>query len=198
MKLGVFGGWEQSNFSGEKPDEVDFEFKSGYNVGIRFDIPLTEQVDLSFQPGYLENGAIVVEEYEYQTPWFLPNPVFEQEYPVTTGFVNLPILAYIDMTTRFYALAGLNLSYLMFAEAEVDGVTHDIKEYLNEFQYGLLFGFGYAQPIKNTSLNFELSYGQGISRMTKDEAINGEEPPRLRTSRIRLTVFFMVPIGNRK
>ncbi len=196
--LGVYGGIESSKFSGETPDNVSFGSKTGFNLGIRFDLPLTEDVVLSFQPGYSQNGSSVTEKVEVESSYSWFTQTVKNTIEIDNQFISLPILVNIKMSRLFYATSGLAVDYLLSSEAIQENDSEDFKPFLVDGQISAVFGFGVNIPIKTTKLGIQLDYWQGLTRLSKETAEDGTELPRVRLSKYRLVLYWTLSVGGKE
>ena len=101
--VGVKGGVNFSNIIKTNDKNFSTDFKPGLNAGLFLDIPIVEQFsfapELMFsQKGYKTTGSSLL------------GP---REYSVTTNFIELPILAKINPTSKFSIYAGPQVSFLV-------------------------------------------------------------------------------------
>ena len=195
FRLGVYGGIQSARFAGDKPDNIKFKFKTGFGFGARFDLWLTEEVYLSFQPGYYQNGTLITEKVTVPGPIFIFNRTFKNEFNVTNQFVTIPAVINVQMTRHLYATTGLAFDYLLSSELSEGESKYDLGSQLVEAQLSALFGFGLDFSINKTLLGVQFDYSQGLTRLTAEKDENEQEIPRIRTSKYRLTLFLDTATG---
>ena len=99
--VSVYGSFSGSSYSGDKPDTIAVTMGSGFLVGASLDIPVTDAVSLSFQPGYQqENGNVWV----LQRKW-------RDSLTVRSTFITMPLFVKVySLKKKLYFLTGLEPS----------------------------------------------------------------------------------------
>ncbi|HZG24801.1 MAG TPA: porin family protein [Chitinophagaceae bacterium] len=152
-KFGVKGGVNLSNLY---VDQVDDEnMKLGLNLGLFAKIPLTR--GLSIQPELLYSSKGAKLNYN--------NILLGRgEYRFNLNYVDLPVLAIINVARNINLQAGGYVSYLASAnikDLESDGTINNIKELeaddFNRFDYGLVGGVGI--DVQHFTLGVRYNYG---------------------------------------
>lgn len=194
VAIGIYGGLDQSKFSGDIPQKYTYEFKAGYVAGLTFDFAVAEKVFLSIRPNLTENGAdITSDENLHVAPYLKEDPLDTAYlYPMVNRYLAVPVIAQIYVSRAFYANSGIEVAYNFFSEAQVLNEKIDVRDSMNELLFHAVFGFGFSIPVKRTSLNLEFTYAQGLSTLTKRAEIEDGTVPRLRTRRFRLSAYFIV------
>ena len=189
--LGISGGINTSNFSGDAPADASYNYKLGYSAGIVADFTLTEDVLLSLQPRYLQRGTTI--SYE--------KPDFESidSLSITLDYLSFPVLVKIlSLNKRVYFSSGLDMSYLTSATSEnlMDGSTENIQELIKNYDLSVVFGFGLNFPVGITLLSFELRYSQSLLNISNLSEASSDDifPYRFRTSGLQLLASFLYPL----
>ena len=193
VAVGLFGSLDNSKFSGDTPREYGYAFKNGFAVGLTFDKSLEARTFISVRPNYTRGGADLVNNYDdvkRSTKGASIDTVFF--FPITNKYLALPVLSQIYVARGFYANAGLELLYQINSTVQVFDQVSDITDRINRWNYNAVFGFGFSIPAGRTSFNIEGTYTQGLNTVTKKSEIIEEISPRLRTSRFRVSVYFIV------
>lgn len=101
--FGIKGGVNFSNIIKTNDENFNTDFKTGFNAGLFAEIPIVSSLafapELMFsQKGYKTNGTSLLGG--------------ANEYSVTTNFIELPILAKINVSDRFSIVVGPQVSFL--------------------------------------------------------------------------------------
>ncbi|MEH6535231.1 MAG: porin family protein [Psychroserpens sp.] len=143
INFGIKGG---VNFATLTGDAGDLDSRTAFHIGVITEIKISEK--FSFQPEllYSSQGA--------------KDSKFDEE--LKTNYLYLPLMLKYYIADGVSIQAGPQIGLLLSANSEFDGEEEDIKEFLNDLDFGLNFGIGYAM---NNGLNFELRYNIGISNV---------------------------------
>jgi len=189
-RFGIFGGIDQSRLSGDLPGDLSYQFKTGYIAGVYFDFKIAADVFLGIRPSYTQGGAnISVTDTTNADEVFL--------FPIVNKYLSIPVIFQVYVSRGFYANSGIDFNYCLSSEANVFNNSVDLTGKINRLIYQAVFGFGFAIPIGRTAFNLEFSYAQGINTFTKKEEFEAGQSPRVRSSRLRLTTFFVISTGKR-
>ena len=95
-------------------------------------------------------------------------------------YISVPVLAKYSLgksdrtALKFNINAGPYASFLLNAETEtdVDGTenTVDMKDETENFEFGVITGFGMEYPIANNSLTFDILLGLGLTAFDKSNS----------------------------
>lgn len=179
-KLGVKGGINLSNmFVDEISDE---NMKVGINLGVFAKLPLTR--GFSIQPELLYSSKGAKETYNN----FLEG---EGEYRFNLNYVELPVLAVVNLGKNFNIHAGPYIAYLasvnikdMNDDGTIDEIAELDAENFNRFDYGLSGGLGV--DISNFSIGARYNYG--LREIGKSGSLSGELTRDSRNSAISLYI----------
>ena len=152
-KFGIKGGLNLTNFSSE--DFSDNHLKAGFNVGFFSKIPVTR--GFSFQPEllYTLKGA--------KTGY---NNFIEGtgEYRYNLGYVELPILAVVNLTKNFSIHVGGYGAYMtnvnikdVNQNGNINGITDLNADEFNRWDFGLAGGVAF--DIENFTIGARYDYG---------------------------------------
>lgn len=165
-QLGVIGGVNIANLSGEDEngEKLDFSSRSGLGFGGVLALALSENVSLVFEPMYLQKGATEKEQGVEAT--------YKLAYLEVPAFLRL---AFGTTNTRPYLIAGASFGFRMSADLKAsEGVLSaevDIKDVTNSTDFGLGFGGGVNFKLENVSLFLEARYALGLSDTWKGGTI---------------------------
>ncbi|RLD20306.1 MAG: hypothetical protein DRI69_06575 [Bacteroidetes bacterium] len=184
--IGVFGGINMSKLSGDVPAKAKYKSLTGMNVGANLDIKLSDNMFLSLQPSYSQEGTKI----SYTLPGALPI----DSISVRLNYFSLPVL--LKITTgneRFYALAGIETSLLLNSSQTIDDTEQDLDVDVTELNLAMQFGVGLRIPIGFPRLFVELRYSQGLLNLT-DDPIAQNSIPRVKTSGMKIFVGIEIPL----
>ncbi len=189
VSIGLYAGADLTKFSGTIPGKLTYANKFGYALGLSTTIKLFDDVHLSLRPGFNQNGTAVTSE---ETSSFNPLSDSLLFFEVTTKAVQLPTLFIVNVSKSFYAIGGLQTSYIVSAEADVYDDNYDVLPNFNVWQFQGVFGFGFGLNSKRINADIELSYMQGLNTLTQEKYIDDGSVPRIRSQGFRASLFFAI------
>lgn len=190
-QIGLSGGIMSSSLSGDAPEDAAYSGKPGISGGIIADFTLTEDIELSIQPRYLQKGTTIsydVGEYELR-----------DSLTATLSYLSLPVMLKINsLGKRIYFSSGLDFGYLMNSSVKniMDGSTKDINNLVKKFDLSVSFGFGVNIPIGTPTISFELRYMQSLLNLSHISSTESGTvfPHRFRTSGFQFLTSILFPI----
>ncbi|MCI0693059.1 PorT family protein [candidate division KSB1 bacterium] len=203
VKLGVIGGVNFANLSGEEVDgtKIDFSSRTVLGVGGVLDVGLNENVALRFEPMYLQKGAELTE-----TDPDLGTATFAFK----AAYLEVPVLLKIALgtsTTRPYLMAGPTIGFNLSSKLELSalGISAEIdaKEITKSTDFGLAFGAGVSFPAGTSSIFVEGRYTLGLTDIAEagalefmgDEIVSGDADVKTRGFQIMGGIAF--PLGGK-
>lgn len=145
--LGIRGGANFSNLSGDLKDESRYENKVGFHGGLTYNIPLVGDF-FSVQPELLySNKGFKYQDSEIALPL---GGTLRREGNMNYNYLELPVLARIKAGPIYFE-AGPQASYLL-------SVNNNIKEYMN----GERTSSATTEMDKSDLKDFEFGYAAGI------------------------------------
>ncbi|TVR76409.1 MAG: PorT family protein [Chitinophagaceae bacterium] len=160
--FGIKGGLNMSNLF---VDEVDDEnVRIGYHAGIFIEAPVTDRISIQPELVYNTKGATV----KYDN-------LISGEFTFALDYIDLPLLAVINLSDNFNIKGGMYASYLLRAKAinESDGIfdfTEEInRDNFNDFDYGISAGLGF----KLNWLHAGLRYNYGLREIGRERETFG-------------------------
>jgi len=181
-KFGIKGGVNLTNMYVK--DVSDENMKVGFNAGFFAKLPVTK--GFSIQPELLYSSKGAKETYNN----FLEG---KGEYRFNLNYIELPVLAVINVAKNFNLQVGPYISYLAavnIKDLNDDGTIDDIKELnaenFNRFDYGVAGGLGI--DISNFTLGARYSYG--LHEIGKSGSLSGELTKDSKNSAISLYIGF--------
>ena len=152
-KFGVKGGVNLSNLYVDNAD--DENLKLGWNLGLYGKIPLTKGLSIQPELIYSSKGAKLT----YNN--FI---LGKGEYRFNLNYVEVPVLAVINLASNLNLQAGGYVSYLASANVKdmnENGTIENAKELkadnFNRFDYGLVGGVGV--DVQNFTIGARYNYG---------------------------------------
>ena len=179
-KFGIKGGVNLTNmFVNDVSDE---NMKVGFNAGFFAKLPVTK--GFSIQPELLYSSKGAKETYNN----FLEG---KGEYRFNLNYIELPVLAVINVAKNFNVHVGPYISYLAavnIKDLNDDGTIDEIKELnaenFNRIDYGVAGGLGI--DISNITLGARYSYG--LHEIGKSGSLSGELTKDSKNSAISLYI----------
>ena len=189
--LGFFAGLNSAKLKGDSPKYTSYKGLMGLNAGVYLDVKLSKIIYLSFQPSYSQEGTRVF--YDVAGSDELVDSL-----RIKLNYFSLPILVKVTSTNkRFYALAGIETSYLLESYIKNDDTNEDLSADVAEINIAIAFGAGLRIPLKFGRIFIELRYSQGLVNLT-DEPIYQSEIPRVKTSNFRVLAGYEIPLSKDK
>lgn len=193
VTIGVLGGLNRSDLSGDAPNDYSYAGKSAFGFGLVGEFRLAGDVWLSIQPTYLGRGTKI----DFQFP--------DEEAPVELfdfklDYIAVPVLAkFVTAGGKVYVTSGVNVAFLSGAKlAPTDGGDEeiDVKDQIRSVDLAVDFGVGAQLPIGWPRIMLEARYEQGLSNIA-DPADPEEQAlrTRLRSSGLQLLAGILLPLG---
>jgi hypothetical protein len=180
-KIGVKGG---VNFTNMRVDDVEDEnMKIGFNLGLFAKLPITR--GLSIQPEFLYSVKGSKVTYDLGV-------LGNREYRFNLNYVEVPVLAVINVAKNFNLHAGGYAGYLAQAniKREQDGPNDQIadlnEDNFNRFDYGLVGGLA----IDVESVTIGARYNYGLREVGKADNFGSQALKDSKNSAISLYIGF--------
>ena len=189
--IGVYGGFNRGSFKGDLVKDADFSKIIHPDFGVIFDLKLSKQIVLSFQPGLAKRGTKISYWVDYQ---------LEQvdSINIKIDYLAIPLLLKISSKNEhFYAIGGLEAGIPLSANAMYIGYPdekEDLMEVMSKVNIVMHFGFGYQIQIGKPTLFFEARYLQGLNNAVPIEKPEINFFPRVRTSDVQLLFGLKFPL----
>jgi len=148
-----FGAKAGVNFASINGDDTEeFDMRTSFHVGAVAEFLFSERFSLQPELIYSSQGAKMSDE--------------GFDFIIKLNYINLPIMAKYYVTEGLSLEVGPQFGLLLSAKAksEFDGESEeeDIKDDLNDFDFGINFGAGYK--LEN-GLSFTARYNYGFSNL---------------------------------
>ena len=179
-KFGIKGGVNLTNMFVE--DVSDENMKVGFNAGFFAKLPVTR--GFSIQPELLYTSKGAKEKY---------NNIIQGagEYRFNLNYIELPVLAVINVAKNFNIHAGPYVSYLAAANIKnlhedhsQDEIAELDADNFNRFDYGLVGGLG----IDISNFTIGARYNYGLREIGKSGSLSGQVTKDSRNSAISLYI----------
>lgn len=154
--FGFKGGMNVSFITGDGTD--NFDSKIAFHIGVVSEIPISE--NFSFQPEILYSAQGDKETFE------------GTDVKYKLDYLNVPLMVKYYIYEGFSLEVGPQLGFLLSSKAEGDGVSIDLKDMMNTFEFAMDFGLGYKFE---NGINLAARYNLGVSNIVKNNgSILGE------------------------
>lgn len=180
-KIGVKGGVNISNLYVK--DVEDKKWKPGLNLGLFAKIPVTTGFSIQPELLYSSKGSKIAYDDVFSTG----------EYRFNLNYVEIPVLAVINIAKNFNIHAGPYISYLASAkikQVKDDGTNDDIVNFdeddFNRIDFGLAGGL--AVDVMNFTIGARYDYG--LSEVGKSDVLTTSALRNSKNSNIALYVGF--------
>jgi len=192
------GGTETFDFEGE-PLEITLNQSSRttFNIGGFVEYWFSPMFALQINALYNQKGVGIAGDLNTTIieQGISINVKVDAEETIKLTYLSFPLLAKVafgESNFKPYLVAGPEIGFLMSAkdyaeataEGEAMGVTvgpytlnqeEDIKEFLESFEFALDFGGGLSYSLGNIELFADFIYSLGITKINKEEFIEGED-----------------------
>ncbi len=152
-KFGIKGGLNLTNLHSN--DFADNQMKAGFNAGIYSKIPVTP--GFSIQPELLY--SVKGNKSDYSN--FVQG---SGQYRFNLGYIELPLLAVVNLAKNFSIHGGGYAAYLAYADIKdvnnnghINGITDLNENNFNRWDFGLAGGVAF--DIENFTLGARYNYG---------------------------------------
>ena len=195
--IGIRGGANMSNLSGDLRNEDNFENKWGFHGGITYNIGIIDNF-FSIQPEllYSQKGF-----KNADTEFEVGGVNYKRTGKVNYNYLDLPVMAKIKAGPLYFE-AGPQASYLLgvnnetktYLDGNLQSTSRDEKdkEGLKEFEFGYGAGVGFAL---GNSLNLGVRYNGSFSDFVDKDVNFNEDITNARHSTIMFTLGITIPTG---
>ena len=165
-EVGIKGGINFSNFHSTDDDVDDQNLRIGYQGGLFFKAALTDFLAIQPEVLYTTKGS----KYNYDI-----GPFGDGEITQKFGYLEVPVLAVINLGENFNVHAGPYVAYMLSAdvENEADADAFDFADELDpddfeRFEYGLAVGAGFEFDV----IRLGARYDYGLSNVGKEQSFS--------------------------
>ena len=205
INTGLFFGRIRSALKGDSRTDafgVAFGHYDSYGAGAFLDIPIKEDVQISFQPGYKVHRMYLLQEIA-QIGSFSTDTITQIAWVKNADFnlhhLSLPLfLKIVSDNTHWQFVAGIEtniplkgvLKYLYSGEKVV------LKDELNDISFAAVVGFGYRFRLFKNNFSVDAMYTQGLSNISTEQAIDPDYPSRIKLNSTELRLSWFLPLKN--
>ena len=174
---GLYGGFAaRLNFASLAIDNVPDNFlenRTAYSIGLFLGIPVSDLVTIQAEGFYTRKGG----ELNMNLPGFMSiNSEFRLDYIEFAPMlqVQLPLQSTVRVFGEAGPVFGINVAGEFEVSAPLEGIseTEDIKDDLEDFEFGIAFGAGIGIPVEKIELLFGIRYHMGLTSIT--DVFSGE------------------------
>lgn len=181
-KFGIKGGL---NLTSLYVNDVSKEhMKAGFNAGVYAKLPVTRGFSIQPEVLYSQKGA--KENYDN----FLQG---SGEYRFNLGYIEVPVLAMINLGSNFNIHAGPYAAYLVSANVknvngngDIEGATELNKDNFNRWDFGLAGGVGF--DVENFTIGARYNYG--LKEIGKTDNLAGQLTKNSKNAGLSIYVGF--------
>lgn len=203
--LGVYVGSVTNRFEGDRVSklfDVGFRMHSSMSAGLVLDLPIKEDVYITFMPGYKDISGTIFEnneEYIEQIEQGIEEPTVPKTIDISfleLDFVALPVLVkIISNNTKWQFMAGIETQVRVKSNLELfnTGENINIDSYVKPINFSAIFGLGYRFKIKKARFSIDLMYTQGLNNLSSGQELPNGSVPRVKptTAETKLTWYFL-------
>ena len=192
FKLGAQITSVGNSLTGELPNEGKWKDQASVGGSIMADLYFTEDVSISFQPGYTPRNS------RQQFEWYDEVIAY---YDYNFNYLTLPLIVRVTgepVGIRGFVTAGLDFGILLDATVQTDTGKEDITDGLNSTTIGALFGAGVLFPVGRHFLCLELRYEQGLDDIVARDGTETEPglgSPSVKYRGLSLLAGFLFTFG---
>ena len=186
--IGVFGGVGSTTLRGDSPSDGIYVPGVSIAVGAIGDFQVHPEVKLSLQPSWtIFQGQI----------HFLDT--IEDEYNDSINykidFLALSVLfKALSLNEKWQFLGGFEVGYGVNTLLDDGSEERPFDQNFRNWNLAAVFAVGYLFPIGRSDLFLEGRYTQGLENLTNDLQDFNNPFPRVKTSSLRLTLGWLIPI----
>ncbi len=163
LNYGLMAGFDVSGFrwSGSNNFKGAYDRMPNYNFNVYLNYKLSEQLSLSFEPGYVVKGA--------EIDCFHPNDSLSlfTDSRIGLKYIQLPIMLEFYLADQLFLSAGPEIAFLLNAD--------DYFFEYNEIDLGFIFGLNYNF---DDTVNLGLRYGHSLTELASYQVTDNRGNPR--------------------
>lgn len=190
--VGLYAGLNNVSLSGDTPNQAKYKGKQGGTFGANIDFRLTEEVLLSFQPGY-KSSNMGLQYLDDATN------TYKDSIDLNIQSAVLPILVnVITDNKKWYFTSGVEIAALISSTATIidSGEEINLDADTNDFNLSINFGVTYLIHFGKPFMTIGARYSQGLLNLTNAES-SDSYVPRIKTSGLHLQIGFQYPLNKK-
>ncbi|NVO31400.1 porin family protein [Hymenobacter lapidiphilus] len=193
IRLGLKGGANLSNLSGDLVNKDGYDYKVGFHGGLMLNVGLVDDGFLSLQPEvlYSQKG------YKYDSNQAFG--AFRREGDVTYNYIDVPVLLKVKAGNLFFE-AGPQYSYLLKVKDEstrsLGGTViarteseKDLKN-VNRNEFGYVAGLGFQS---DSGIMLGVRYNGALTDFAKNDTYNNGELTNARNQVFQVSLGYLLP-----
>ena len=155
--------------------EATSDAELGFAGGIFAEFPLNDFISIQPEVLYMQKNS--KESDDFFDTGFDDFDDFDDESATTNlSYIDVPLLLKLnvplDGNIQPYIAAGPFVGYLLDAKAKVEGDEEDLKEFMKDINYGVIFAAG----INFGKIGVEFRYDMGLANIFDEDALlNGDD-----------------------
>ena len=193
IRLGLKGGANFSNLSGDLANKDGYDYKPGFHGGLMLNVGLIDDGFLSLQPEvlYSQKG------YKYNSNQAFG--LYRREGDVTYNYIEVPVLLKVKAGNLFFE-AGPQYSYLLKVKDEttrsLNGTViartqgeKDLKN-VNRNEFGYVAGLGFQSE---SGVLLGVRYNGALTDFAKNDTYNNGELTNARNQVFQVSLGYLLP-----
>ena len=202
INSGFYFGRVKSALKGDSRTDafgLGFGHYDSYGMGVFLDIPIKNDVQISFQPSYKIHRMYLTQEVPILTPF--QNDSIEQIIWVKIADFNLHHLS----LPLFMKIVSDNMHWQFVAGIEtniplkgvlnyVSGREEVLKGELSNVSMAAVVGIGYRFKLFKNYFSVDVMYTQGLTNISTEKAIDPSYPTRIKLNSTELRLSWFLPL----
>jgi hypothetical protein len=189
LSVGVQGGLNSGNFTGDTPEDASYRGTSSFTGGAILEYSFAPDVAISVQPSLLMNGTTVA----FDVPG--TEDETRDSVSISLDYVSVPVIARVVTDGgRWYVTGGPIFGFLSSAAGTFEGTGQDVDltDSFESYDLSLVFGVGHFFPIGRVKSFAEIRFVQGMLNIS-DVQLN---PNRVRNSGRQVLLGVLYTFGS--
>ena len=190
--IGIFGGVNNSNLTGDAPPGSTYESDIGFGVGILGEFNITSDVKISLQPMFQQKGTRIA----YSVP---SEREPRDSIDININYFSVPVLLKVyGGNNLLYVSGGFDLGFKLDATFKriPSDEEKDISDSFTDFDIAAIFGVGAQFRLGQFYLFLEGRYSQGLGNISNPNPDEPEElSPSFRTTGLQLFAGVILTLG---
>ena len=188
--IGLYLGLNNASISGDTPDNGKYSGKQGGAFGVNIDFKITNEVLLSFQPGF--NTSNVSLSYLDDS-----TNIYQDSIDINFKAASLPVVInVITDNKKWYFSSGIDFAKIISSTAA--NIDNGAKSDINTSNYNISINFGvtYLIHLGNPFITIGARYSQGLTNLT-NTTVPDSFTPRIKASGIQLRLGIQYPLNKK-
>ncbi len=181
--IGIFGGVNNSNLTGDAPPGSTYESDIGFGVGILGEFNITSDVKISLQPMFQQKGTRIA----YSVP---SEREPRDSIDININYFSVPVLLKVyGGNNLLYVSGGFDIGFKLDATFRriPTGEEKDISDSFTDFDIAAIIGVGAQFRLGQFYIFLEGRYSQGLGNISSPKEGEPEElNPSFRTTGLQL------------